>query len=174
MSRDEIQERIARFHNRARGEKIVVVVWGPGESDEKGYKKRLKIQDEIAKHFEHAKVYFSEDIDEVEMPNATNLLTGAVHAYVADVVIALDKGRGVHLEIDRSIENFRWIRDKLFILTNKEHINSGGLTDELYDKLSSTQLMGFTTKQFDECAVATKMAIEAVQIACTRKILKKT
>jgi len=160
---DEIREAAKLMH-------LKVLVWGPGDpgrrasaDSKKAYQKRLQIKQEIKGAFPRSEVHFSEDKEMVDLAKGLHgqLRKEAFQAIASDLVIMLDLGRGVDLELDHFLPTYSWFPPKVFLLLPRKYVNSKGLVKEVYDHLKPDQIGGFTPRQFDKCHVATCMALDA-------------
>ncbi len=170
MSRYEVyKERAKRTRENARHEPIVILVWGPGNPSEnaspekhKAYKKRLEIKKQLKKKFPRAEVFFSED-KEMKKPAQTGqsqLQAEAMQAKNADLILMLDLGRGVDLELDHFIPKYPWFRDKAYVFLPIQYVSTKGLVAEVLDKLESNHIIGFSEQEFKSCKLVTEKAFE--------------
>lgn len=175
---DRFNQEIQRVKEDIRYQPIKVLVWGPGQpgsdSDEerkRGYRKREQIRQEVSTTFPRTEVYFSEELMPIDLANGRPLLREAVHARISDLIIILDLGRGVDLELGHFIPGYPWFRDKAFLLIKEEYVGTNGLVGEIHDYLPSNQIRRFSEEEFNNCEVATKLAIEATEVACLEYLL---
>lgn len=160
-------------------EYIKVLVWGPGDpgADAKAeklaaYRKRIQIRDVLRTKFPRAEIYFSEDPEMIKIAEGFKgqLRKEALQAKFADLVVMLDIGRGVDLELDYFVPTYPWFRDKVHVFLPEKYVRSDGLVNEIFKLLSKDQIEGFTQTDFSDCNVATKMAVQA---ALTCALMKK-
>ena len=175
----EFRRRAQQIRTSAASLSFTVLVWGPGEPSEgagsearAGFEKREQIKQSINEAFPNSEVKFSEELMDIEAGVESALMNEALQARVADVVIALDIGRGVGLEIDHFVPDYPWIRDKIFILTQEEHLDSGGLVREVHDYLRPFQIIGYTESEFEECLVASELAVKVAHGAAMKIALE--
>ena len=166
----------------ARYEPINVLVWGPGDPGpdappEKAiaYKKRTEIREFAKQEFHRAEVYFSEDDD-------LNQLTGdvlgllrqqAVQAAAAHLVIMLDVGRGVDLELDHFIPTYPWMRDRVYVLLPEQYAPPRGMVKEVFDYLKPEQVVGFSDTELRQCEVVTKKAFRILLTTAVASYLRR-
>lgn len=108
MNREEVamwQNRYEAILNAAKQRfKPLIVLWGPGTADEKGFAKRCKIRESILKENPNASVVFPED---PQLSSMTQEFVGnadiqeILQGLAADLVIALDISHGVAEEVAR-------------------------------------------------------------------------
>lgn len=170
MSRSEVYtERANRIRENARHEPIVMLVWGPGNPGKnalpdklKAYEKRLKIKKHLRKMFPRAEVFFSEDkeMKEPAQTGQSQLQAEAMQAKNADLILMLDLGRGVDLELDHFIPKYPWFRDKVYVFLPIQYVSTKGLVAEVFDKLESHHIIGFSEQEFETCKLVTEKAFE--------------
>ena len=149
---------------------LKVLVWGPGDpgprapaDKKKAYQKRLQIRQELRNRFGRAEVYFSEDREMIKLAKGVRgqLRREALQAMSSDLVVMLDLGRGVALELDHFLPTYDWFPPKVHLLLPRKYVATKGLVGEVYQYLRDDQIDGFTPNQFQKCSVASTMAVEA-------------
>lgn len=172
----------AEIKEAARYQPIKVLVWGPGDPGpgasaeaKAGYQKRLQIRAVLRDRFPCAEVYFSEDAEMIQLTEGLGgqLLKEAVQARLSDLVIMLDLGRGVDLELDHYIPTYDWFPRRVFLLVPKKYVDTKGLVREILDYLLPHQIMGFTPEEFEVCTVAKEMAVAAALATALDRALKR-
>lgn len=171
-----------RIKEDAKNSALKILVWGPGnpgpsaEKNKKAaYEKRKQIKDVLRKEFPRSEVYFSED---KEMKAISGDMIGqlekeALQSAVADVIIMLDVGRGVDLELDHFVLTYPWFRDKVIVFLPAEYVSSKGLVSEVFKYINTNQVEGFTKAEFDRCDVAKIKAVKAVQSIAIILLLRR-
>ena len=156
----------------ARNEPINILVWGPGEpgkdsssEESKAYRKRSKIKCYLGKIFEEAEIVFSEDkvLQDLMLIGQSQFQAEALQAKISHVVLALDLGIGVVAELTHFILTYPWFRDKVYVFLPEQYVSSIGLVaTHVFSKLEKNRIIGFSSKEFDECTVATDKAVQVV------------
>lgn len=137
----EAAERLARLRQRATDQRLVVLVWGPGDPgpgrDRALYEKRVQTRDALQRTFRLSEVYFSEDAalrsEVADLPDVLD--EEYAEATVADVIIVFDTSRGAHVEVD-SFSSHPHIASKMHVFLPEEYVGSG-LAREVHEKVAS-------------------------------------
>jgi len=165
MSR--FKEESQKIRMNARFEPINILVWGPGEpignvdpDKLKAYKKRLKIQSHLKEIFTRAEVVFSEELNDETLTGQGILQAQAIHAKIAHLILVLDLGRGVDLELDHFIPTYAWFREKVYVFLPDRYVPPKGLVEEVFNKLETNRIIGFNEQEFDECTLVTLKVVE--------------
>lgn len=167
----------------ARRQSLRVLVWGPGKpasdsttDQERAYKKRCDIRNEVASVFEHSEVHFSEDPELARLTAGSKrmLRKEAQHAKWAHVILMLDVSRGVDLELDHFVPNYPWFRDKAYVFLPERYVGTTGLVSDVLRLLPQAQVVGFTEDDFSSCRIAKEMAVEIVDELANDRLLKTT
>lgn len=158
-----------------------ILIFGPGDpgsgaskTNQKAYDKRVQIKEELKKRFPRSEVHFPED---EEMIQISKTITGqlkkeALQANIADLILCLDISRGSNLELDHFIPTYPWFGEKVHIFLPEKYVNSTGIVKDVIDKISPDQIEGFTTKEFNECTLATVKAVQVAEGFAMEKKLK--
>jgi len=165
MSR--FKEEIQRIRDSARFEPINILVWGPGKPSgsahpdkHKAYQKRLKIKSHLKEIFQRAEVFFSEDLIDQTLTGQGILQAQAIHAKIAHLILVLDLGRGVDLELDHFIPTYPWFREKVYVFLPDRYVPPKGLVEEVFNKLETNRIIGFNEQEFNECTLVTFKVVE--------------
>lgn len=162
--------RTAAVTAAAKYEHIRVLVWGPGDPGpaapadrSAAYEKRLKIKKVLRAEFPCAEVYFSEDPEMDALTNGAGgvLRREALQAYTSNLVIMLDLGRGVDLELDHYVPTYGWFCKKVHVFLPGKYLPATGLVKEVLDLIPPRQIEGFTDAEFADCSLATGKAVRA-------------
>ena len=148
-----------RIINLAYQMPVRVLVWGPGQTDEKGYAKRKEIKDEIRRRFPNSEVYFSEDKELRSITGSLpTLIAEIVHARAAHIVIVLGISRGAEIEIDHLSQDATIAR-KLWVLLPDKFYPLSGLAAE---KLRGIELEFFSEAEFEDSTLASSKCVRRV------------
>jgi hypothetical protein len=169
MSR--FKEEAEKIKENARYEPINILVWGPGDPGEnasldkrKAYEKRLKIKNHLREKFPRAEVFLSEDLKELVMERQEILKAQAIQAKIAHLILILDLGRGVDLEIDYFIPAYPWFREKAYVFLPERYVSKKGLVTEVLGKLEDSHIIGFSEQEFESCKLVTEMSVQLADI----------
>ena len=171
------REMAERRKEDAKYEPLNILVWGPGypgpnapQEKRLAYEKRIKIRDTLRIEFPRAEVYFSEDSERIQIAEGIGgqLRKEALQASVSNLILMLDIGRGVDLELDYFVPKYSWFRDKVFVLLPEQYVSSQGLVKEILDYLKEEQVQGFSQDEFDSCQTTVKAVnfAHGVALAC--------
>ena len=157
-----------RVRQKAHYEPLKILVWGPGdpgaagsEPAKKAYAKRQQMKAVLQREFPCAEVHFSEDAEMIRLSEGIGgqLRKEALQARTADLILMLDIGRGVDLELDHFIPAYSWFPPKVHVFLPIEHVSTKGLVREILDYLKPHQIEGFTADEYDKCIVASEKVV---------------
>jgi len=146
----------------------VILVWGPGESDELSYKKRLDIRDVLTRRFSNSEIYFSEDRELRGLTEGKlNLLQDEelLHAWGADIVFALDTAKGVGEEIAH-FSSFPELAKKLVILSHDRFRGRPSFPASLRQNLA---IEWYSDEDFESCRIAKEICVKHVNTIALRQ-----
>lgn len=113
------QERFEKVLENARSRfKPLIVLWGPGRKDERGFQKRNKIRERIQRECPKASIVFPEDINLQQITNeyvCSIDMQEILQGLAADIIFALDISQGVGEEVAR-YSRIHKISSKLIII----------------------------------------------------------
>lgn len=183
MPRYEVyKEEAKRIRENAMHEPIVILVWGPGDPGEnapsdkcKAYEKRLKMKTHLKQKFPRAEVFFSEDkkMKELTQTGQSQLQAEAMQAKIANLILMLDLGRGVDLELDYFVPKYPWFRDKVYVFLPIQYVSTKGLVAEVFDKLESNHIIGFSEQEFKSCKLVTEKTFEVAHTVAMDHYLQR-
>lgn len=159
-----------------RKKRLRLLIWGPGDPGKDGtakakanYEKRCLIRQTLKEKFPRSDVAFSEDLRTLELIG--QLKQEAVHAKAAHAIIILALSRGADLELDHFVLNYKWFREKVWLLVPQEYLAKGSLVeDEVFKLIPQGQIQGFTAEEFDRSDVAKRMSVAiATTVAFNKK-----
>lgn len=171
-----------KYLSRAFDSDIKVLVWGPGDPGPDGsaehraaYAKRVQILDELQRRFPRAEIHFSEAPEMVALTHDVRgqLRKQALQARVSDVIVMLDVGRGVDLELDHFVPTYPWFRSKVHVFLPERFVDSPGLVDQVLSLLPRDSVEGFSAEAFERCDVARTMAVQVVQSVALDRLLRE-
>ncbi len=183
MLRYEVyKEEAKRIRENARHEPIIILVWGPGEPSEhaspekcKAYEKRLKMKTHLKDEFPRAEVFFSEDVEMkgLAQKGQSQLQAQAMQAKIANLILMLDLGRGVDLELDHFVPKYPWFRDKVYVFLPMQYVSTKGLVAEVLDKLESNHVIGFSEQDFESCNLVKETVVQVVNTVAMDHYLQR-
>jgi hypothetical protein len=148
----------------AEAQKLSVLVWGSGQSSPQDYAKRVKIREELQKHFHNAEVRFSEDPQlRASIPGVEDLSIPEQelwHLAACDVCVVLNNSPGAAAEIAhfvRSKEAF-----KLFILTHENYKDSQSFPSMLREKANQ---VFYDNEAYEQCHLVERAVTRVRQVA---------
>jgi hypothetical protein len=141
---------------------IRVLVWGPGKTDRRGYKKREKIKTEIKRKFPKSIVYFSEDheLRDITQSLGDPIVEEIIHADAAHIIIilGLETSRGANFEID-FFSQIDTIARKLWVLLPEKFSPLSGMVAKA---LRGIDVAFFSDTEFEDCTLASVKCINIV------------
>lgn len=176
------EEEARRIRQHCRRWPLKVLIWGPGvpaptasTKQRQGYRKRLKIKEELKQAFSSAEVYFSEDpeMEAISAVYTDPLLKEALQAKIADLIIILDtgSGRGVFLEEDHFLLQYTWFCRKAYVFLPEKYVTSKGLVSAIFKYLPSDHIIGYTNDEFKSSALATVKVVKIAEEVALRLYL---
>src|SRR6185369_11630085 len=112
-----IQDILEQYLTSLDGDKLFVLIWGPGR-DDANYEKRTDILRELRRRFPRAHIHFNDD-GELRKVTRDKFLTYSDEelclAVAADIILALDTSQGGIDDVAKYAK-YREVRKKLVIL----------------------------------------------------------
>jgi hypothetical protein len=173
------QDRIRRLRSAAREQKLVVLVWGPGDPGPNGspeiqkfWAKRCQIREVLSARFPNSQILFSESDVLRDLTRDLNdlLAEEAVHAAIADCILVLDVARGAHVEVDR-FASLPDVACKMTVLLPEKFPGNAGLAKHVHSRVNART---FSNAELDRCDVATVMSPSIVDVSAIQKLLGPT
>jgi hypothetical protein len=159
-----LRENVRQIADLTRRVHMLIVVWGPGRSQEEHHEKRLKIVDEVKTAFPESEIYLGEDPTwRRAIPGSKNLSVPEQELWqlgACDACVVLDSSQGPGEEIAQMLQTR--FGTKMLIFTHSKNRKSSGFP--AYVRETGVQLF-YTETEYASCRLVDKVVARLRQVA---------
>lgn len=171
-------DRLGILREKIRQQEMLILIWGPSRPDtnatpeqHKLYAKRLQIKQKLKTTFHKSEVFFGEDpeINILTEGFRGELEKARIQAERADLILVLESNRGSSIEIEYFMPEFR---KKIYVLMPNKFLPKKGLYASTLNLLEPEHIIGYTQKEFDNCTLASEIAIKVADSVAMERFLR--